>query len=69
LYGLEIGIDLLTFWIKLNLNIIKDHIIVVALLATTAILGAMWASSFNYNSPFQIMNEAIINYPQHVCGQ
>ena len=25
-------------------------------------------SSFNYNSPFQIMNEAITNYPQHVCG-
>ncbi len=25
-------------------------------------------SSFNYNSPFQIMNEAIIKYPQHVCG-
>ncbi len=21
-----------------------------------------------YDSPFQIMNEAIINYPQHVCG-
>jgi len=26
-------------------------------------------SSFNYESPFQIMNEAITNYPQHVCGQ
>lgn len=25
-------------------------------------------SSFNYNSPFQIMNEAISNYPQHVSG-
>jgi transposase InsO family protein len=25
-------------------------------------------SSYNYNSPFQIMNEAIIKYPQHVCG-
>lgn len=25
-------------------------------------------SSFNYESPFQIMNEAITNYPQHVCG-
>ncbi|MBU4373163.1 MAG: hypothetical protein KKD69_03160 [Euryarchaeota archaeon] len=25
-------------------------------------------SSFSYKSPFDMMNEAIINSPQHVCG-